>query len=239
MPDMDNKIPSTTIDVLARSIYKEALNYGFGQLDIIRLINELMGLCTAVEGSVQNLPDFDRSWADDKDSASMELPVEGENVIIRAFNGEEDARLLEEWLPDKYGRFFVLSCATAQSITIEALTSAPNNHLGIVTLKDGKPIGAMAYLDHSKNQKRAELRKLIGDLDARGKGLAAQATRLWIRYGVRALGLEKIYVSTLQTQINNIRLNESIGFRVEGLLRNEVLIDNIRHDVLRMGLWVE
>ena len=69
--------------------------------------------------------------------------------------------------------------------------------------------------------------------------MAEEATRLWIRYGVNVLKLEKIYVSTLQTQISNIKLNESIGFRVEGLLRNEVLIDGTRHDVLRMGLCVD
>jgi RimJ/RimL family protein N-acetyltransferase len=50
------------------------------------------------------------------------------------------------------------------------------------------------------------------------------------------LRLEKVYVSTLQTQLSNIRLNESVGFRVEGLLRGEVRIDGERHDVLRMGL---
>jgi len=66
-------------------------------------------------------------------------------------------------------------------------------------------------------------------------GLAEEATRLWIAYGIDALRLEKINVSTLQTHINNIKLNEKIGFQVEGLLRDEVLIDGTRHDVLRMG----
>ena len=61
---------------------------------------------------------------------------------------------------------------------------------------------------------------------------------MWIQYGIHGLGLglEIIYVSTLQTQIANIKLNEKIGFQVEGLLTNEVLIDGERRDVLRMGL---
>lgn len=235
---MAQEIPATTIHTLARSIFKEATSYGFHQVDIIRLINDLMDLCTGSEGAVQHTADESSTWADYVAGDTAGLPLTGDRVIVREFNGEEDLKLLEKWLPDRYGRYFVLSCATAQSITIEALTSSQNNHIGIVTLRDGKPIGAMAYLDHSKNQKRAELRKLIGDLDARGQGLAEEATKLWIRYGVQVLGLEKIYVSTLQTQIANIKLNESIGFRVEGLLRNEVLIDGTRHDVLRMGFCV-
>ncbi len=105
----------------------------------------------------------------------------------------------------------------------------------MITTLEGKPIGALAYLNLDIDQKRAELRKLIGDPESRGTGLAEEATRMWIAYGVNALNLEKIYVSTLQTHISNIKLNEKIGFQVEGLLRDEVLIDGVRHDVLRMG----
>ena len=236
---MAEAIPRATIDALARSIYKEASSYGFQQVDIIRLINELMDLCTHSEAASASLPTSASVPTDYTAGETPALPVAGERVMIRAFNGTEDRKLLEQWLPDRYGRYFVLSCATAQSITIDALTGSPNNHLGIITLLDGRPIGAMAYLDHSREQRRAELRKLIGDLEARGQGFAEEATRLWIRYGVQILGLKKIYVSTLQTQIANIKLNESIGFRVEGLLQNEILFDGVRHDVLRMGLCVE
>ena len=108
-----------------------------------------------------------------------------------------------------------------------------------MTLLDDRPIGVMAFLDHNVTQNRAELRKLIGDPESRGRGLAEEATRLWVAYGMLTLGLEKVYVSTLQTHIANIKLNEDIGFKVEGLLRNEVLIDGKRHDVLRMGIWQE
>lgn len=236
---MDNKIPSATIDALARSIFKEASGYGFGQVDIIRLINVLMDLSIGTEVPVQNSPIDDRLRASYQSDKPANLPLVGDRVIIRAFDKQEDTRLLEQWMPDKYGRYFVLSCATAQSLTIDVLANSPDNYLGIITLLDGSPIGAMAFLDHSKKQNRAELRKLIGDIDSRGQGLAEEATSLWIRYGIDNLGLEKIYVSTLQTQISNIKLNERIGFRVEGLLRNEVLIDGVRHDVLRMGLCIE
>lgn len=41
------------------------------------------------------------------------------------------------------------------------------------------------------------------------------------------------------TNVGNIKINEEIGFRVEGVLRNEVFIDGRYHDVLRMGLWDE
>ena len=80
------------------------------------------------------------------------------------------------------------------------------------------------------------LRKLIRRAQFRGRGLAEDASRLWIEYGFGALDLQKIYVSTLQTHISNINLNERIGFQVEGLLRDDVLIDGNRHVVLSMGI---
>jgi RimJ/RimL family protein N-acetyltransferase len=235
---MAEEIPRATIDTLARTIFKEASSYGFRQVDVIRLINSLMDLCTADRTEPASSQSASIQAGIGADSAA-DFPLQGDRICVRQFDPSTDVELLERWLPDKHGRYFLLSCSTAQPITIEALTSGVGNHLGIITLRDGRPIGAVAYLDHSRQQKRAELRKLIGELDARGQGLAEEAARLWVDYGVRGLGLQKIYLSTLQTQIANIKLNENLGFRVEGLLRNEVLIDGTRHDVLRMGYCVD
>ncbi len=234
-----NGIPRETIEALSRSIFKQASNYGFGKVDIIKLINELLDLCSA--GVREN--DADDDVAGERIDLTAidchDLPLVGSRLSIRNFGEGQDRQCLESWLSDRYGRYFVLSCATATRTTLDSLCESETNHLGMITLPDGRPIGAMAFLDHSKEQQRAELRKLIGDPSSRGQGLAEEATRLWIRYGFQGLGLKKIYVSTLQTQIANIKLNEDIGFEVEGLLRNELLIDGHRHDVLRMGISSE
>ena len=113
------------------------------------------------------------------------------------------------------------------------------NIIGIITLPDHQPIGAVAYLDYDKRQHKAELRKLIGEPLMRGKGYAKEATQLWIQYGFSTLGLKKIYLNTLDTNIRKIQLNEELGFKVEGILRNEVLVEGAYRDVLRMGLCFE
>ena len=131
-----------------------------------------------------------------------------------------------------------MTAATAQFSDLRLLLKDPDSRLGIVC-EQGVPIGAVAFLSIDPVQRRAELRKLIGQKSARGKGYAEEATHLWIRYGAQQLGLEKIYVSTLQTHIRNVQLNERIGFKMEGLLRREVTIDGKRYDILRMGLCIE
>lgn len=233
---MAKSIPDATIAALGRSIHKEARRYGFSQLDVVRLINELMDL-SSMEGAGEAADQQTTGEQETLAPILEELPITGERVCIRPLDYAEDAALFDSWLKDRYGRFFLLSAAQARSAPISELIDDADNHLAIITFLDGTPIGALAFLDHSRQQKRAELRKLIGAVEARGQGLAEEATRLWIRYGIGRLGLQKIYVSTLQTHIRNVKLNEQIGFRVEGLLRNEVSIDGERHDVLRMGFW--
>ena len=122
------------------------------------------------------------------------------------------------------------------SVTASIVTHRRGFQSEWCVLHDDRPIGAMGFLKHDYTQHKAELRKLIGDPDLRGQGYAREATRLWIQYGLQGMGLKKIYLNTLETNLRNIRLNEELGFKVEGILRNEVMIDGRTHDVVRMGL---
>ena len=187
---MDKLLPLATIQALARGVYKEASTYGFGQLDIIRLINELMDCCNAHDQNGTKLHPEPNMPSELKNDAS-DLPLKSRRLVIRAFDRKTDTDLLAEWLPDKYGRFFVLSSTAARAESIDEILNEDRNHLGIITTLEGCPIGAMAYLDHDISQKRAELRKLIGVPEYRGQGLAEEATRLWIAYGSTAMDLEK------------------------------------------------
>ncbi|MDH4106814.1 MAG: GNAT family N-acetyltransferase [Gammaproteobacteria bacterium] len=233
---MPPEIPLDTIKAFARTIFAESHRYGFRQLDIVRLINELMDLSTGIEAT-QVAPasapviDFGVMYV-------ASFPLRSKRLEIRRADPVGDFSLISTWIGDAYGKHFLLSSATAQRTDLKGLLRNSANEVGIV-FQDDRPIGAVAFLDIDKNQRRAELRKLIGDKSARGKGLAEEATRLWIEYGGQRLNLQKIYVSTLQTHIRNIQLNESIGFRVEGVLSKEVLIDGERYDVLRMGFCYE
>ena len=230
---MADNIPNETIQAFARTIHQESVKYGFSQVDTIRLINALMDISMQGDrsGTAEGRPPFEAAG-----QSVNEFPLRSPRLRIRAANSASDAPLFKRWLEDNYGQHFLLSCATAQHLDVATLLGGEHNHVGIIELDDGTPIGAMAFLDIDLAQRRAELRKLVGERSARGKGYAEEATALWIKYGVETLGLEKVFVSTLQTHLRNIKLNEAVGFRVEGVLRGEVLLGGERHDVLRMGL---
>lgn len=244
MEAQDNKIPDTTLDTLTRNFFKETLEYGFGQTDYVRFVNRLLDYAMGSKQSNQTADQrIDESTADIRstcrDARYASLPLVGERIKIRAFDSSRDRSVLKQWLEDEQGRYFLLSHINASLLRVEKLVEDDANILGMMTGLDDTPIGVMAYLHYGATQGKAELRKLVGEATMRGKGLGREATRLWIRYGFDGLNLNKIYLNTFDTNIRNIRLNEELGFRVEGILRNEIFVDGKYRDVLRMGLWRE
>ena len=238
MPVSTNSIPNATIEAIARSLFKETLRYGFKQVDYLRFVNVLLDM--SMRNGNYAVEQAEIKPVDITDSISN-LLLPGERVKVRKFVENKDRLLLEKWIAEKDGRHFLISRITAKQTDINSLIKSEQNILGIITLiaKDEIPIGVMAFLDYDSVQRKAELRKLIGEPEYRGKGLAKEATKLWLQYGSTALGLKKIYLNTLDTNIRNIKLNEELGFKVEGILRDECFVDGKYHDVLKMGYFVE
>ena len=240
--DKKSAISKTTLETLARSFFKESSSYGFQKVDYVRFVNLLLD--HAMQDNVDHISNSgDRAKKVTRlrkqriSTGCVSLPLSGDRIKIRAFDEPGDRSSLEGWLKDDYGRFFILSCTTAKTMEIDRIVQNDQNRLGIVTLQDDHPIGVVAYLDYDVNQRKAELRKLIGRAELRGKGYGKEATALWIEYGFAGLNLKKIYLNTFDTNIRNIKLNEELGFRVEGILRNEVYLEGEYKDLLRMGMW--
>jgi len=235
-------IPETTIETLARSFFKQSANYGFKQDDYLKFVNILLDFAmrrwNGNTNGFQNHTEVENQPASTpEDSLPLKLPLQGEGIKIRAFAPSQDRARLERWLDDEFGRYFLLSRISLRDWCVDELIEDDTNILGVITLPDETPIGVVAYLNYDTRQAKAELRKLIGDPQMRARGFGKKATKLWIKYGIHGLRLHKIYLNTLNTNMRNIRLNEELGFRVEGILRNETLIDGKYHDVLRMSLW--
>lgn len=234
----ESTIPDKTLEALARGFFKESVNYGFKKIDYLRFVNVLLDMAMTnsktleENGHVVDLVQFD-----DNDHVDG-LPLTSERLNIRGYKSK-DKKLLHDWLKDADGRYFLLSRTTAKTVQIDKFVNNKSCIIGIITLPDDTPIGAVAYCDYNKEQYRAEIRKMIGDPSKREMGYAKEATHMWIQYGIKTLGLKKIYLSTLNNNIRNIKLNEELGFQVEGILRNEVYFDDKFHDVLRMGMFVD
>ncbi len=221
---MAQGIPELTVRTLARTFFAHGHDYGFCFEDYVHFVNALLELAIEADNPVTELP-----------PDPGDLPLQGENITVRELH-DTDRPILRGWMADPRGRYFLLSRTTGQSMSVDELLDDADNAIGIIATPDDAPVGALVFLRQDRQAGKAELRKIVGEPSQRGHGIGTEATRLWVAWGLRTLGLRKIYLYTLATNHHNISLNEALGFRVEGILRNEVFIDNAHHDLFRMGL---
>ena len=230
-------ITEKTIDALSRNFFKEAEEYEFDYEHYLKFVNTLLEY--AIDGKVNGKNRKTETSKFDLINIVNSLPITSEHLIIRKFDNDTDVDFVHKWLQDDYGKYFMLSFSSHEPMDIDQLLHNKNHIFGLITTADSQPVGLMAFLNLDNEFHKAELRKLIGDPGFRGKGLGKEATINWIAYGRDGLGLKKVYLRTVETNIRNIKLNEELGFKVEGILRNEVILNNAYYDVLRMGLVFE
>jgi RimJ/RimL family protein N-acetyltransferase len=236
MNDFEMKIMNElTIETITKGIVDETSKWNFKTADFITLANALLDLSL----SKPILKMQTRSPEENIGFVEINFPLTGEHIKIKKFNNSTDFDIAKKWLDDEIGRWFLLSRSYSRDTTLTELIEDKRNIIGLITLTDATPIGLMGYLDYDIHQHKAEMRKLIGDEEHRGKGYAKEATKLWIKYGINNLGLKKIFLNTIENNIRNVTLNKELGFQVEGILRKECFIDNKYFDLLRMGLIVE
>ncbi|MFA6524637.1 MAG: GNAT family protein [Patescibacteria group bacterium] len=102
---------------------------------------------------------------------------------------------------------------------------------------DTKPIGFMGLSKISKKSKNAELFIAIGDSEYRGKGIGKKAMQWIIDYGFNKLKLHKIYLNVYENNIPAVKLYKSLGFVVEGKIKDDVYFRKEYHNTLYMGLF--
>lgn len=223
------------------------LDKKFAVEGVLKVIsNELAGLDLSTSDYIQFansiLDSALKKDPDHPDAASLyqlklsKLPLATDQFYIRACEPEKDYPVFKKWTEDERGREFLLSRLENNFEQPEKLFFNDVNLFGIVCLPAGRPIGIVGFLNYHQKQKKAELRKLIGEPGYRGKGLGKKASRLWLGYGLYALKLRKIYLYTFDSNLRNIRINEELGFKLEGVFRAEHLINGEPKDILRMSL---
>jgi diamine N-acetyltransferase len=88
-----------------------------------------------------------------------------------------------------------------------------------------KPVGQISLYDIHPQEKTAEYgRLMIGEMDARGKGLAKAATLLVLACGFGQLGLEEIHLEVFKDNLAALRVYESVGFVACGERENLLLM---------------
>ncbi len=109
-----------------------------------------------------------------------------------------------------------------------------------VALRDGdRLIGGTGLHDFDLRCRRASFGIFIGPREEWGKGYGSEATRLMVGYAFETLNLNRVSLQVYEYNPRGIRAYEKVGFRREGVLRQDVFRDGRYWDTIVMGILRE
>lgn len=97
-----------------------------------------------------------------------------------------------------------------------------------------RPVGCTGLHDIDLLHGKATLGILIGEADARGRGLGMETVRLVLDYGFSVLGLRNVLLTVFAFNPAGIRCYEKAGFKLVGRRRGARRLVNEWHDEIYM-----
>ena len=95
----------------------------------------------------------------------------------------------------------------------------------IVDKESGQHIGNATLNRINWTHRTVDTGLMIGRMKFWGKGYAFEAWSLLLEYAFQCLGLRKIVAGTAADNVASIAVLKKLGFKVEGVLRQEFLVD--------------
>ncbi|SES83375.1 GNAT family N-acetyltransferase [Anaerobranca gottschalkii] len=107
----------------------------------------------------------------------------------------------------------------------------------IETLEESKYIGGCGINKIDWKNSWAEIGIFIGDKNYQSKGYGTDALHVLIKFIFEQLNINKIKLNTFSFNKRGIKAFEKVGFKVEGILREELYRDGQYHDIYVMALF--
>ena len=171
--------------------------------------------------------------------------IRGERLYLRAVE-RDDLERCHDWMNDESLRAtlaqrYPMSLAqeadwierTSRGQDVSKLTFA------ICLFEGDRHIGNCSLEAIERENGVATFGILIGEKDCHGKGLGEEATRVLCRFAFEEMNLHKIRLDVYASNEAAVRTYENVGFRREGVLRDEAFRAGRYIDLLRMGLLRE
>lgn len=170
----------------------------------------------------------------------------GEKVILRAYK-EEDAIKAHRFVNDKE-LITNLSNSIPFPMTYEEelgfVKSQKKNNEGtynfaIEAIENKEYIGGCGINKVNWQTRVAELGIMIGNKEYWGKGYGTDAIKVLIKFMFEEMNINKISLGVYSFNKRAIRCYEKCGFKVEGVLKQEVYTGGKYYDKILMALFKE
>ena len=151
----------------------------------------------------------------------------GDEAQLHQWRQEPD---VERWMSDAA----VPDRATHQRWFISLLAD-PDSRGWMIT-RGGAPAGLLTLTGLSSHHRRASWNWFVGDPDSRGRGVGRAAQVLGLDRAFRELSLDKVWAEVMADNDGALKLQIAAGFQREGYLRDHVLKNGLRRDVVLLGI---
>lgn len=164
--------------------------------------------------------------------------METKNLIIRE-SKIEDVEIFYEWelRPEVTEFFSIPDNQLKEEVLAKFLADAtdPAARQFTICLKDGEPIGRIVLGDIIEGWKGELWRIYIADTSFRGLGFGKEAMLAIMEYCFNDLKLERLYLDHYTGNPAG-KLYQALGFKYEGVLRNNCRKNGILYDVHLMSM---
>ena len=168
----------------------------------------------------------------------------GGRISLRPLTGA-DAAAFVPWVNDpEVTRTLAIGARVmdvrAEEVFIEKTNASAHAVLfGIVVRETGRLIGSTGLDQLDFRNQSASFSIMIGEKSAWGKGYGTEATALVVQYAFGELHLNRVQLQVFEYNLRGIRVYEKVGFRREGVLRQEHVYDGRFWDTVVMAILRE
>jgi RimJ/RimL family protein N-acetyltransferase len=225
------------LKLVTRSFYKELVNYGVTQAQVLSVAAHLLDNVMQSHGGARDerashnqvfrIPDVRNDWEQGKILSVHDVSI---TPFDNAF-----CPLVASWLrPLNVQESFYPRFPHNERELCRYLLAPGRQYFSI--LYKNELAGIIGAESVDQGPAKMEMRKLVGDAEMRGKGIGKRATFLFLYYAFIVQNFNKVYIYSMDTNVRNLHLNARFGFELEGVFPEEAIVRGERRDIVRMGL---
>lgn len=164
----------------------------------------------------------------------------GERVLLRPFS-VDDLPYIQKWSNDAELRRLIGEVAPMSRVDTEKwyrelLADKDRVWFAIVLKKDDRVIGEAGLLRMFRPWRNTDMTVIIGEKDEWGKGYGTEVGHLLLHYAFRQLGFHRISIGVVGFNMRALKFWESLGFKKEGVRRDNYYYDNEYSDGIMMSI---
>lgn len=160
------------------------------------------------------------------------------DVEVRSFFFEDIPNKVK-WINDRENNTYLHYDLPLEQEKTEKWFMANNDRtdrIDAVIEYEGVPVGLIGLLSIDPVNKKSEYYVCMGESKYKGRNIATKASNIIINHGFLKCGLNKIYLYTEKDNILAQKLFEKLGFKNEGLMREDLIYCNRKVDRYAYGL---